>query len=108
VHDIAPGVAHERILAYTKDTIVNPAPLVLLCLNKWWLLYRTRLPETIECTHCFDSALDAVCAWLGFVEIERRGVLFLGKNVGTIIQEVLRNTTAPAVHVVTLPTTAVQ
>jgi hypothetical protein len=106
-HDITPGAALSRVAAYTKDKIVNPAPMLLLSLNKWWLLYRSRQPGRIEKTECYDSCLDAVGAWLFYVRDQRRSVLFLGKNIHTMIEEVTNNATDAVQAGLLLPTTEV-
>jgi hypothetical protein len=106
-HDITPAAALTKITAYTKDNIVNPAPMLLLSLNNWWLLYRSKQPGRLEKTERYDSCLDAVCAWLFFVRDERRSTLFLGKNIHAMIHEVIDNTTDDALDRLLLPATVV-
>jgi hypothetical protein len=108
-HDVAAGVALKRTQSYRKDNIVNPAPLLVLSLDQWWLVYRSRLPGTIERTECYASCCEALCAWLAFVRDVRRSVLFLGKDIGGFICEVCDNSPlADARDAVTLPTTVVE
>lgn len=108
VHDVVPGAVLSRVDAYVKDNIVNPAPLLVLSLHCWWLVYRTRMPGAVAKTECYASCREAVCAWLAFVRDNRRGVLFLGKPVDGLIAEVCANTAQDAGRAFTLPTTAVE
>lgn len=92
VHDVHVVQAIEKLGQFRIEQIRNPAPFLVFANKQWWLVFRSPEPGGFERAELFETAQAALIKWLLFVKTKRRGVLFVGKNISTFIEEVLFNT----------------
>jgi hypothetical protein len=99
-HHFAPGAALSRCARYLADRMVDPPPLVVRCLDAWYVAERSPRPGSFSRVLRFPRAAPALEHWLLWVRTQRRSTVAAGRTVERLLGEILDQ--VPAVEAVSL------
>lgn len=82
VRDILGDKALQKIAQYRADRLVNPPPLLIYSMGKWYLMSKSGEASV------YKSGIQAIFDWLLFVKEQRANKVFLSKDISHIINEI--------------------
>jgi len=87
VFDLNADVLIQRMLSFRNERLLNPPPLVVCSMKRWFVFVRHSHPGRFERVEVHDSFASAFVSWVEFVETKRKNIVFLSKNIERIVSE---------------------
>jgi hypothetical protein len=88
VSDLLSDEALLRIEKYKKERLLKPPPLLVFSLGCWYLVYKSETRNAIARSVMYTSGILAIVDWLLYVKNNRKGCVFLSKDISSLIKEI--------------------